>query len=253
MTSPIPVPATYRQPDTVPSGIERLWNAIKPVPADLRRMTPEQIAARQRQIRMVRAGMALVVAGLAAWGGYHWYSTAQERAQAKFQQGMQVMAVGDFKSAEKIFTSAVNTWPQMANGYLERGLARKNKGDIDGAFQDFQKAVEIDSGLVQAHTELGLIYRNRGDLQHAAGEMTEAINLGAANKFGENTDAYYERGQLYQAMGQPQKALDDYNLAIHEEPDAPYIYRARALVRDALGDADGATADRAEASHIEAH
>jgi tetratricopeptide (TPR) repeat protein len=64
-------------------------------------------------------------------------------------------------------------------------------------------------------------------------------------------EANYQRGQMYESLGEHQKALQDYNLAIGGMPDAPYIYRARALTRENLGDGAGARDDRQKADSIE--
>lgn len=155
------------------------------------------------------------------------------------------MGQGDFKGAEGRFTRASEIWPQLAPAFLERGLARREQHNIDGALEDFQHAAELDRSLGQAHTELGVIYRDRGDLQRAVNEFSLAIQIVSS------TDALYQRGQLYAAEGEHGKAVADYDAAIHEQTDAPYVYRARAMSRDALGDHDGAEEDRARADRIE--
>ncbi len=59
-----------------------------------------------------------------------------------------------------------------------------------------------------------------------------------------SANGYFQRGEAYASLGQPQKALEDFDRAIQERPDAPYIYRARAAVKKTLGDLDGYAADR---------
>ncbi len=157
------------------------------------------------------------------------------------------MAKGDFKGAEERFTRAVDIEPQLASGFLERGLARRSLRRLDGAIGDFNRAISLDSTMVEAHTSLGLVYRDRGDLPHAVNEFTRSIEIAS------NPDAHYQRGQVYESQGQHEKAIADYDAAIHEQPDAPYVYRARAMSRDSLGDAAGAAADRYVAIRIESH
>ena len=60
-----------------------------------------------------------------------------------------------------------------------------------------------------------------------------------------------QRGLAYEAAGEHRKAVADYDDAIAEMRDAPYAYRARALAKDALGDVEGAKADREAAQRIE--
>jgi tetratricopeptide (TPR) repeat protein len=66
-------------------------------------------------------------------------------------------------------------------------------------------------------------------------------------------DAYFQRGQILDAQGDHQKALDDYDHAIAQDRESPYVYLARAMAKESLGDAEGAHADRQIANQIEHH
>jgi tetratricopeptide (TPR) repeat protein len=116
---------------------------------------------------------------------------------------------------------------------------------VDPAKEDFERAIAGDPNLGPAHTALGEIYRERGDLTRAMTEFTAAINITA------DTDAFYQRGQVHELLGEHQQAIQDYDAAIHDQPDAPYVYRARAMARDAMGDHDEAQQDRRTAIRIE--
>jgi tetratricopeptide (TPR) repeat protein len=155
------------------------------------------------------------------------------------------MGAGDYQGAVERFTKAVDTWPRMAAGYLERGVARKNMNQTDAAIEDFERAIGKDSSMAQAHTALGTIYRERGDLTRAMNEFALSLQLNTS------TEAFYERGQVRESLGQHRQAIEDYDAAIHEQPDAPYVYRARAMSLDALGEHDGAAQDRRTAILIE--
>jgi tetratricopeptide (TPR) repeat protein len=236
-------------PPRHPSGLKRFWNAIKPPPAVHLPREPISREERLRRRRLLLGLAAAVVVGAAAWGVYLYIASAPMRAETRFQDGMRLMAVGDYTGAVNSFTAAVEIWPPVwphrASGYLERGLARRNMNQADAAIEDFERAISQDSNLGPAHTALGLIYRERGDLAHAMKEFTAAIDLNA------NTDAFYQRGEVHESLGEHQQAIQDYDEAIHEQPDAPFVYLARALAKDALGDHEGAEEDRRTASRIE--
>jgi tetratricopeptide (TPR) repeat protein len=189
----------------------------------------------------------LIAIGAAAWWIYQYIASAPQRAEKVLQDGARLMAKGDFKGAETAFTRAVDIWPPLASGFLARGLARRSLNQPDAAVEDFEHALSLDSNMAPAHTALGEIYRERGDVQRAVKEFTVSIGLAV------NTDSLYQRGQLYESLGQHDKAIADYDAAINAQPDAPYVYRARAMSRDAIGDHDDAEADREVANHIEKH
>jgi tetratricopeptide (TPR) repeat protein len=124
-------------------------------------------------------------------------------------------------------------------------VALKSMDETDAAIGDFERAIRKDSNLAQAHTALGTTYRQRGDWTRAMNEF--ALSL----KITTSTEAYYERGEVYESLGQHQKAIEDYAAAIHEQPDSPYVYRARATALDEIGDHDAAARDRRTAILIE--
>lgn len=200
---------------------------------------------KRKRRRLLVVSAAVVVIGAAAWGTYLYIVSAPLRAEKVFQDGMRMMGSGDYRGAAARFTEAVGIWPELAAGYLERGLARKNLNQADAAIEDFEHAISLDSNLAPAHTALGLIFRERGDLTRAMNEFTVSIDLNSS------TDALYQRGELHESLGQHEQAIQDYDAAIHEQPDAPFVYRARAMSRDALGDHDRAEQDRRTAIQIE--
>jgi tetratricopeptide (TPR) repeat protein len=236
----------WRPPAAHPSGLSRFWNAIKPPPAAPPRDQGPSKELRIRQRRLVTGTAAVfAVAGIGAWGVYLYIDSAPTRAAAVFQDGMGLMGSGDYRGAVARFTKAVDIWPRMASGYLQRGLAYRNLNQPDAATEDFEHAIREDSNLGLAHMALGLTYRDRGDLTRAMNEFTAAIALHP------NADGFYQRGQVRERLGEHQLAIQDYDAAIHEQPDAPHFYLARALSRDAIGEHEQAEQDRRKAAQIE--
>jgi len=60
---------------------------------------------------------------------------------------------------------------------------------------------------------------------------------------GEYHAPYARRGGYYQELGEHEKALADFNKAISIEPNAPYVYKARAVLNIELGEMEDAKAD----------
>jgi tetratricopeptide (TPR) repeat protein len=245
-----PPPAIPRResdlpPPTGPGALERLWNALKPPPgihSEDERISQET----KRRLRRLALGVAaIVVVGGAAWRVHLYLASAPMRAEKALQEGMHMAGVGDYSGAVERFSAAIGISPSMAAAYLQRGLALQNLNRPDAASEDFERAISRDSRLEPAHTALGTIYRQQGDLTRAMSELTVSINLNS------NIEAYYQRGQIYESRGQHQQAIQDYDEAIHGEPDAPYVYRARAVSREAVGDHKGAEEDRTTADRLQ--
>src|SRR5437016_8327121 len=136
---------------------------------------------------------------------YYWIESAPDRAEQRFQSGMKFMRPGQYPQAIAEFGRAVGTWDRHAQAYLQRGIARQILGDRDGALADFETAAQVDHGLAEAFTGRATILRDRGDVDGAIKELTKSINVKVT------MDGYYQRGQLWERLGEHQKALDDFD------------------------------------------
>lgn len=226
------------------SPVSRLWNSVKPPEAAHRVESITTLELRRRQRRLIAITLAiLVVIGAGIWVA-NYILTAPQRADREFQAGMSSMHPGKYADAIAHFSRALSISPQLPKAYLERANAHRSLGENDAALADFQTAAELDGSLVDAHTGIAMGYIARKDNRHALEEFSKSIALRPT------TDAYYQRGQLYEALGEHRTAIDDYDKAIAQQRDSPYIYNARALAKQNLGDEEGAKADRKIAAHI---
>ena len=226
------------------SFLTRWWQAIKPLPEESSRRALVT-AQKRRQRRLIWRTVGLVAVIGAGWFVYDYIATAPERANAELRAGMQKMQPGAYREAIARFDRAVGIAPQLADAYLERGIARHFLGETEPALADLDKALDLNPDLAAAYNERGAIYHERGDMQKAIEELNRSIKAQAT------TDGYYQRGQAYESLGQHQKAIEDYDQAVAQLREAPYVYRARALAKDKLGDTEGAKQDRAKADGIE--
>lgn len=226
------------------SPVSRLWNLIKPPEAARRAESAQTLELRHRQRTLIGITLGIVVVIGAGIGVANYISSAPDRADREFQTGMKSMHPGKYTDAIAHFNRALSISPQLPNAYLERGNAHRSLHDDDAALADFQAAADLDGSLAAAHTGIAMIYIDRKDNRHAFEELNKSIALRPT------TDAYYQRGQIYEAQGEHQKAIDDYDKAIAEQRDSPYIYDARALAKQKMGDEAGAQEDRKTAAEI---
>jgi tetratricopeptide (TPR) repeat protein len=199
----------------------------------------------RKQKRFLRyVFLAILVAGVGI-AGYLYVANAPQRAQQQFDDAMKLMKPGSYPAAIQGFGRAIETWPNLAPAYLERGNAYHILGKDDEALADLEKAGDLNPDLYRAYAAVGAIYRDRKDYRRAMEAYTKSINAKS------NVDALYERGLTYESLGDHQKAIEDYDRAIAELPDAPAVYRARGLAKRNLGDEAGYEADRDTADRIE--
>lgn len=228
------------------SAFTRFWNLVKPPPPGPRApLTREAMAQRKRQRKLViitASTLAVLAAGV--WV-FLYIQSAPERADKEFQNGMKLMRPGKYPEAVAHFTRALGIYAQLPNAHLERGNAHRSLGEPDAALADFQAAADLDSTLADAHTGSAMIFVERRDTAHALDELNKSLAIRP------NIEAYYQRGLILEARGDHQKAIADFDLAIAQARDAPYMYRARATAKESLADHAGAHADREIADHLE--
>lgn len=222
----------------------RLWNVVKPPPAvkgDRKPMTKQ----RRKQRRMILFLLGAIAIAGAGWEVYGYISSAPQRAHQQFDRAEELMGSGQYGKAVGGFTRALSIWPQMAEAYVERGLAHHRLADDDQALADLDRALQLDPSLSVAYAARGAISRDRGNVSLALEEYTKSIQSRP------NVEAYFERAQLYEKLGQHQKAIADYDQAIAYLRDSPHVYRARAFAKENMGDEEGARADREIARSLE--
>ncbi len=206
---------------------------------------PHVLELRRRQRRLVIITVGVIFALGAGAGVFAYIESAPQRSDKEFQEGMKMMRPGKYPDAVVHFTRALSIGGQRADAYMERGNAHRALDETDAALADFQAAADVNPSLAEAHSGLAMIYLLRNDSRHALEELNKSIALEP------NIEAYYQRGEILESQGEHQKAIADYDQAISVARDAPYMYRARAMAKEKLGDMEGAHADRLAAAELE--
>ncbi len=213
-------------------------------PAEL----PQVVERRRRQRRLILVAIAALLAGATATWVTLYITSSAQRADKELQDGIRTMTPGTYPDAVDHFTHALAINGQLPDAYLQRGNAHHALGELDQALSDYTTAAEMKPELAPAaQNGIAMIYIERHDVPHALERLNKAIALKPS------IEAYYERGQIFEGQGDHQKAIEDYDKAVDLAPDAPYVYRARALAKANLGDSEGAHADRMIAVGIEHH
>jgi tetratricopeptide (TPR) repeat protein len=230
------------------SAFTRFWNNLKPLPKENRPpISPEVAAMRRRQRKLIYITVGVVALMGAGAYIFNYIATAPQRAEKEYLEGMKSMRPSQYPAAVAHFTRAIDIKAQYPEAFLERANAHRVLSETDAALADYQAAADLNSSLVAAHNGIAMIYLERKDSRHALEELNKSLSLQP------DTDAFYQRGEIYEAQGEHQKAIDDYDRAIANQRDAPFIYLARALAKQNLGDKEGALADRITAARISRH
>ena len=102
-----------------------------------------------------------------------------------------------------------------AKAYFIKGFAFKETGDTMKALSSFQTSVEIEPDYYDSYIQLGNIQAARKN-SIAIQYYNNALRIQSSN-----TEAYYNRGLLYQNMGNLSKAIEDYKALLTIDPHYP--------------------------------
>jgi tetratricopeptide (TPR) repeat protein len=238
LEKPVP-PAHLQQQYHAPSWHERLWDSIRPpaaVPTERRPMNHSQ-----RKLLYLTLAVILPVAG--AWAAYDYISKAPIRARLEYDAGISRLGPNDFAGAIGHFTASIGI-SETADAYLQRANAHKNLGHFDQAVADWNRSIDLDPNQADAFTARGSYYQSKNDTAKALADFERSLQLNPT------VDGYYQRGQMYAGLGQYDKAIEDYDRAIAQRRDFPWVYLARSVAKRALGDNDGFRRDQERAAQL---
>ncbi len=131
--------------------------------------------------------------------------------------------VKDLNNKEKIYITAIETYPNHAEPYCNAGAVAIEKGNIKHAKQLTNQAIEIDDLLAEAYNNLGVIAIFENDYRLAENMFKQAKKLGI------NTD--YNDGVIHINKGNYDRAVKlmtkenpncDYNVALAQTLDKKY-------------------------------
>ncbi|QMU77851.1 tetratricopeptide repeat protein [Streptacidiphilus sp. PB12-B1b] len=178
---------------------------------------------------------------------------------------------GDVDGALADFGFALELDPEYVDAYVNRAALLLNLGELEAAAQDVAAGLALAPDHAHLRCQQARVDWEGGDLKAAlagldravlsAPEMAEAWALRAAVRFDsadlegaladlgrsleieDSAVVRYNRGSVYEALGQWAQAADDYTRAIEGDPADPDGWLRRAVCRTRLGDTGAARAD----------
>lgn len=238
---------------------------------------PEPLIRRYRTILIwCCAGLLLIAASSIA----AYFALRPAEAQNAYDAGQRLSTAGRYREAIVYFDRATGLDPKFVDAYYARALAFAALGQESEELLDLNRVLKAHPDSADALFRRATIYERRGDSQKAIQDLDRVIALrpedgpsyaarGAACKSLRNyhraiadytraiqyqptVNSYLERASAYQAVGENRKALDDMDRAIELKPTTYFLYRMRANIRMALGDASGSASDRQTAKELAA-
>jgi tetratricopeptide (TPR) repeat protein len=114
-----------------------------------------------------------------------------------------------YDKAVSDFSEAIRLKSDFAPAYCSRGLAKVQLGRYEDALGDYDRGVAIDPKQTYCRSNRGRLYLLTGRYPKAVDDLSMALN---------NSRLDAGRGQAYEALGQKDRALEDYRAALVLDP-----------------------------------
>ena len=126
----------------------------------------------------------------------------------KFAENQIITAVnlyndGKFKDAVSVLQEVLETAPENDAAHFYMGLSQFCLNDVEKAETELREAVALDSANFWYRYRLAMVYSSAGKQ-----ELTLAMLENLIKDFPDKYDLYYTLVELYQGLGQPEKALE---------------------------------------------
>jgi tetratricopeptide (TPR) repeat protein len=142
--------------------------------------------------------------------------------------------------------TVINQQSQGAIDLYNKGIAKYQAGNLVGALKDFEEALKIQPKFVEALVNSANVLDDLGKTAEAIDKYGLALAQSPAD-----ANIYYNRGLAYSRLQQYPKALSDYSKSITLNPEYPFPYQGRGLLKyEKLGDKKGGLQDLKTAAEI---
>ena len=160
---------------------------------------------------------------------------------------------GDYATAIRTYTKAIDLEPKRAEGYAKRAAAQSNTGASEMAIADYNLAIQRSPPDAELFLSRAKVQVSRGRTDLALDDCDKAVRL--SPKF---TKARLYRANVYLGRGEFDAAIDDYNVILAASPTHASAYCNRGIAYRSKGDLKRAIADytsaiRYNAQFAEAH
>lgn len=126
-----------------------------------------------------------------------------------YQQAVEFDRAGQHERAVSEFNKAIAWDPDHPAPRNGRGLAYMNLGEYENALADFDEAIRLDPDYYLAYYNRGTLYGAKlQDYARAVQDLDRCIELNSRL-----APAYQSRGAAYKAMGNGERACQDWRSA----------------------------------------
>ncbi len=149
--------------------------------------------------------------------------------EADYGLGVTYINMGRLDEGIEQLETSLRLKPDFADAHKDICVAYMLKGVLDKAIEHCQDAVRLTPNDSYAHYKLALAYKKNGSIYDAIGEYKIALSLMPT------AAAHNDLGMLYDSVGMPDKAVEQYQAAIEQQPDFAKAYNNLGIVYAKMG------------------
>lgn len=170
---------------------------------------------------------------------------APDNADALALRGMLHQSAGRNDAAMADFNTSIALDPDGGAVY-RRGELRHAMGDVEGALADFEAAVAAHPDNPDFLLARGMMLIGSGRCDRAIRDFNRVLELTPGSG-----EAHMNKGLCYRVMTDHARAVEEYDKAIAADASLVWAWFGRSVSHQALGDAERAAADMAEAKRLD--
>lgn len=171
-----------------------------------------------------------------------YYSKALEKkpdmVAALSGRAMCLEQLSDKRRSREDYENAIKTNPQFAPAYNNYGAMLIDMDAYQDAIAQLTRAVEIQPDYAMAYMNRGKAYFQLNESTAAMQDLDKAVELAPTYAL-----AHYNRGMVLFALKRNPEAAAEFDKALELKPDSMLVREARGKVRMALSDYAGAADD----------
>ncbi|MBO1062429.1 MAG: serine protease, partial [Aphanizomenon flos-aquae CP01] len=152
---------------------------------------------------------------------------------AYYGKGLALGYSGQYPEARIALQQAVQSQPDFVPAWLYLSAVYRGSNQLDKALAAINQAIQLQPNNPNLYNEKYAVLRDLKRYREAAAAINKAIELSPRAAF------YNNRGIVRDELGDKQGAIDDYTQAIKINPNLAQAYNNRGIVRNELGDKQG--------------
>ncbi|MEL5721342.1 MAG: tetratricopeptide repeat protein [Treponemataceae bacterium] len=161
-----------------------------------------------------------------------------------------IFTMKDFNTAMKLIPNPNFKEPLDVALYIFYGVCNLELGNNEPVIQSFSKVIEVHPDYSDAYNYQGLAYLNLGQYEKALERFTVAISIGNETTYAPLDRYYFNRGSAHTMLMKYIEAIDDFNRSIKHNIVSEDVYIARGAAYNFLGKYDDALKDFVQALRL---